>query len=100
MGLIGHLQHCNCSCCIHAETTYWKKTPKAYVSDALNSYIKKDLAECQRLCRAEKDCRSIAWSTNKNCFLSKSAKLSPKQPSFNHYELVVVDGTYVYVLMC
>jgi len=74
--------------------------PKAHVSEVLKSSITKDLAECQRLCGAEKDCRSIAWSTNNNCFLSKSTKLSPKKPLYDHYELVVVDGTYVYVLMC
>ena len=78
------------------ETTYWKKTPRAGVSEYYKKLNNKILSECKRLCRDEKICRSFTWSINRNCYLSKSAKLSQKTPSYNYYELVEVDGMYLY----
>ena len=81
------------------ETTYWKKTPRAGVSEYYKKLSNKILPECKRLCRDENMCRSFTWTINRNCYLSKSVKLSQKKPSYNYYELVVVDGMYLYFYM-
>jgi len=81
------------------ETTYWKKTPRAGVSEYYKKLSNKILSECKRLCLDEKICRSLTWSIKRNCFLSKSAQMSQKKPSYNYYELVEVDGMYMYLYM-
>ena len=68
----------------------------AGVSEYYKRHSDKILSECKSLCLAEKICRSITWSMNKNCYLSTTAKWSEKKPSYNYYEFVEVHGMYLY----